>query len=166
AFAEGGDAIGDHLLRFREDLQDRPAQRLHHAALRLLDTAQILIDLVRWHRRGQSRRRERARTGGSSFRSQRRRKCQVLRTRGPTGLDRATLSPPPFAVKRSRWPSSYPVPMARLYAATGDGIARLDEEGEAWAVELSLAGSGAQCLAIDPRDPDSVYAGLREGGVR
>jgi photosystem II stability/assembly factor-like uncharacterized protein len=56
--------------------------------------------------------------------------------------------------------------MARLYAATGDGIARLDEAGEAWAVELSLSGSGAQCLAVDPADPDTVYAGLREGGVR
>src|SRR6266566_1917521 len=56
--------------------------------------------------------------------------------------------------------------MARLYAATGDGIARLDESGEAWTVELCLPGSGAQCLAVDPKDPDTVYAGLREGGVR
>ena len=40
----------------------------------------------------------------------------------------------------------------RLYAATGDGIARLDEYGEAWIVELSLAGSGAQCLAVGPDD--------------
>ena len=56
--------------------------------------------------------------------------------------------------------------MTRLYAATGDGIARLDEAGEAWTVELSLPGSGAQCLAVDPADPDTVYAGLREGGVR
>jgi photosystem II stability/assembly factor-like uncharacterized protein len=54
----------------------------------------------------------------------------------------------------------------RLYAATGDGIVRLDEVGEAWTVELSLSGSGAQCLAVDPTDPDTVYAGLREGGVR
>jgi photosystem II stability/assembly factor-like uncharacterized protein len=54
----------------------------------------------------------------------------------------------------------------RLYAATGDGIARLDESGDGWTVELSLAGSGAQCLAVDPVDPDTVYAGLREGGVR
>jgi photosystem II stability/assembly factor-like uncharacterized protein len=58
------------------------------------------------------------------------------------------------------------VVMARLYAATGDGIARLDESGEAWTVEPSLAGTGAQCLAIDPHDPNTVYAGLREGGVR
>src|SRR5438876_9440753 len=56
--------------------------------------------------------------------------------------------------------------MARLYAATGDAFARLDEADGAWAVELSLHGSGAQCLAVDPADPDRVYAGLREGGVR
>jgi hypothetical protein len=56
--------------------------------------------------------------------------------------------------------------MARLYAATGDGIARLDESGEGWTVELFLPGSGAQCLAVDPDDPDTVYTGLREGGVR
>jgi hypothetical protein len=54
----------------------------------------------------------------------------------------------------------------RLYAATGDGIVRLDEAGEAWTVELYLSGSGAQCLAVDPADADTVFAGLREGGVR
>jgi photosystem II stability/assembly factor-like uncharacterized protein len=56
--------------------------------------------------------------------------------------------------------------MAGLYAATGDAIARLDESGGKWIVELSLTGSGAQCLAVDPNDPDTVYAGLREGGVQ
>jgi photosystem II stability/assembly factor-like uncharacterized protein len=56
--------------------------------------------------------------------------------------------------------------VARVYAATGDGLARLDEAGEAWAVELALSGSGAQCLAVDPADPDTVFVGLREGGVR
>jgi len=56
--------------------------------------------------------------------------------------------------------------MARLYAATGDGIARLDEAGGGWTVELFLRRSGAQCLAIDPADPDRLYAGLRESGVR
>ena len=49
--------------------------------------------------------------------------------------------------------------MARLWAATGDGIARLDETGGDWTSEVFLAGSGAQCLAVDPRDPDTVYAG-------
>ncbi len=56
--------------------------------------------------------------------------------------------------------------VVRLYAATGDSIARLEEIGDAWTVELSLLGSGAQCLAVDPHDPETVYAGLREGGVR
>jgi photosystem II stability/assembly factor-like uncharacterized protein len=56
--------------------------------------------------------------------------------------------------------------MARLYAATGDAIATLDETNGAWSVTLSLAGSGAQCLAVDPADANVVYAGLREGGVR
>src|SRR5262245_30853486 len=56
--------------------------------------------------------------------------------------------------------------MARLYAATGDGIARLDEVGGGWTVELFLRGTSAQCVASDPADPDTLYAGLREGGVR
>jgi photosystem II stability/assembly factor-like uncharacterized protein len=56
--------------------------------------------------------------------------------------------------------------MARLYAATGDAIARLDEEGDGWDVTLTLADSRAQCLAVDPAHPDTLYAGLREGGVR
>jgi photosystem II stability/assembly factor-like uncharacterized protein len=56
--------------------------------------------------------------------------------------------------------------VTRLYAATGDGIARLDEGGDAWLAELSLHGTGAQCVAVDPADSDTVYAGLRAGGVR
>jgi hypothetical protein len=55
--------------------------------------------------------------------------------------------------------------MARLYAATGDAIARLDETDGSLSVELSLRGSGAQCLAVDPADADVAYAGLRNGGV-
>src|SRR6476661_6838182 len=55
--------------------------------------------------------------------------------------------------------------MARLYAATGDAIARLDEKGETWTVETFLPGAGAQCLAVDHDDPDIVYAGLREPAV-
>ena len=53
-----------------------------------------------------------------------------------------------------------------LYAATGDAIARIAESGDAWRVRVSLSGSGAQCLAVDPADGDTVYAGLREAGVR
>jgi len=56
--------------------------------------------------------------------------------------------------------------MMRLYAATGDAVARLDENGDGWSVEPSLRGSGAQCLAVDPTHPETVYAGLRDGGLR
>ena len=62
--------------------------------------------------------------------------------------------------------AAYPVEMGRLFAATGDAIVRLEETGGAWVASRSLAGSGAQCLAVDPHTPDSVFAGLREGGVR
>ena len=54
----------------------------------------------------------------------------------------------------------------RLYAATGDAIVRMDEAAGVWTAELSLQGSGAHCLAVDPTDPDTVFAGLRSGGVR
>jgi photosystem II stability/assembly factor-like uncharacterized protein len=56
--------------------------------------------------------------------------------------------------------------MARLYAATGDGIARVDERGSEWAVEVSLRESGAQCLAVDPNEGDTLFAGLRNDGVQ
>src|SRR5262249_55062594 len=52
------------------------------------------------------------------------------------------------------------------YATTGREFARLDESDGGWSVRLSLRGSGAQCLAVDPSDPDVVYVGLREGGVQ
>jgi photosystem II stability/assembly factor-like uncharacterized protein len=54
----------------------------------------------------------------------------------------------------------------RLYAATGDGIARVEGVGVGWTAERLLSESGAQCLAVDPADRDVVYAGLRERGVR
>jgi photosystem II stability/assembly factor-like uncharacterized protein len=56
--------------------------------------------------------------------------------------------------------------MARLFAATGDAIVRLEETDRSWVATSSLEASGAQCLAVDPNAPDTVFAGLREGGVR
>src|SRR5215213_10825748 len=56
--------------------------------------------------------------------------------------------------------------MARLWATTGDAAARLDEGGDGRRVELFLQGTKAQCLAADPRDPDTAYVGLRESGIR
>jgi photosystem II stability/assembly factor-like uncharacterized protein len=54
----------------------------------------------------------------------------------------------------------------RLWGTTGDAAARLDEDGEHFRVELLLRGTQAQCLAADPADPDTVYVGLREEGLR
>jgi photosystem II stability/assembly factor-like uncharacterized protein len=54
----------------------------------------------------------------------------------------------------------------RLYATTGSSIARLDEADGSWGVELSLVGSKALCLARDPADPETVYVGLGDDGVR
>jgi photosystem II stability/assembly factor-like uncharacterized protein len=55
---------------------------------------------------------------------------------------------------------------ARLYATTGKSVARLDEADEMWSVDLSLVGNPALCLAVDPRDRDTVYVGLGDDGVR
>src|SRR5687768_4095894 len=41
-----------------------------------------------------------------------------------------------------------------------------DETDGGWSVELSLVGSPVLCLAVDPADRDTVYAGLGDGGVR
>jgi hypothetical protein len=56
--------------------------------------------------------------------------------------------------------------MARLWATTGDAVARLDEDGDGRRVRLFLERTKAQCLAADPKDPDAVYVGLRETGIR
>jgi hypothetical protein len=54
----------------------------------------------------------------------------------------------------------------RLFAATGDAVVRLDETDGEWTVEGSLEGSGAQCVAGDPGNAETVYVGLREHGLR
>jgi len=46
----------------------------------------------------------------------------------------------------------------RLFAATGDAVARVDDDG----VTLSLQGSGAQCVAAAG---DRVFAGTFDGGI-
>jgi photosystem II stability/assembly factor-like uncharacterized protein len=54
----------------------------------------------------------------------------------------------------------------RLFAATGDAVARIDSaDGERFDVALTLEGSGAQCLAVDPDDPDCLYAGTFDQGL-
>lgn len=48
-YTEGGNAVRDHLLSLRGDLEDCPAQRLKGAALGLVDSAQVLINLFCGH---------------------------------------------------------------------------------------------------------------------
>ena len=70
----------------------------------------------------------------------------------------------PLGSRRTR--RQHGVMAPRLYAATGTSFARLDETPDGWTVEPSLPESTAQCLALDPNDPDVVYVGLGAGGVR
>jgi photosystem II stability/assembly factor-like uncharacterized protein len=56
--------------------------------------------------------------------------------------------------------------LASIWAVTGDDVVRLDLTGsEAADVETVLYGVGAQCVAVDPRDPDRVYVGTFDGGL-
>jgi photosystem II stability/assembly factor-like uncharacterized protein len=54
--------------------------------------------------------------------------------------------------------------VARLFVATGDAIARLDEERDGWRATNCL-NRNVQCLAVDPSAADVVYAGCRGAGV-
>src|SRR6185437_4262301 len=56
--------------------------------------------------------------------------------------------------------------MPRLFAATGDGVVRIDGAGTEWTATRVLDAAGAQCVAASPADADVAYAGLRDGGVR
>jgi hypothetical protein len=58
------------------------------------------------------------------------------------------------------------MPPFRLFVATGDAAARLDSrDGRTVDVHLSLEGSGAQCVAVDPHDPRRVYVGTLDDGI-
>lgn len=55
---------------------------------------------------------------------------------------------------------------ARIYAATGDAVAHVSlQDGLTGEAEMSLRGSGAVCLAVDPRDPRRLYVGTFDDGV-
>jgi photosystem II stability/assembly factor-like uncharacterized protein len=58
------------------------------------------------------------------------------------------------------------MPDPTLYAVTGDAVARIAlGNGSSAEAELSLPGSGACCIAVDPADPRRVYAGTFDEGV-
>ncbi len=51
--------------------------------------------------------------------------------------------------------------MVRLYVA-GENAVSVIEDGN---VETGLEGRGARCLALDPRDPDTLYVGTSDQGI-
>jgi photosystem II stability/assembly factor-like uncharacterized protein len=51
--------------------------------------------------------------------------------------------------------------MVRLYAAGDKAVAVIENGG----VELALEGGGARCVAVDPRDPDTLYVGTSDEGL-
>ena len=53
----------------------------------------------------------------------------------------------------------------RLYGATGDSVARLARARRIVERAGVTRRSGAQCLAVDPADGDTLYVGLRDGGA-
>jgi photosystem II stability/assembly factor-like uncharacterized protein len=58
------------------------------------------------------------------------------------------------------------MPAVTLIAATGESIARLSSQhGADWEVGFSLEQSGAQCVAVDPLDPNRLYAGTFDSGL-
>lgn len=53
-----------------------------------------------------------------------------------------------------------------LFVATGDAVVRIaSADGRHFETQLSLAGSGAQCVAVDPSDARRVYVGTFDDGV-
>ena len=55
--------------------------------------------------------------------------------------------------------------MTTLVAATGNDVVRLNERNGDWSAEQLLAGSGAQCLAVDPNDARRIYTGTFDRGL-
>jgi photosystem II stability/assembly factor-like uncharacterized protein len=50
----------------------------------------------------------------------------------------------------------------RIFAVTGDDVIRFSLNGDQMTL---LEGIGAQCVAVDPRDPDRVYVGTLDDGL-
>jgi photosystem II stability/assembly factor-like uncharacterized protein len=51
--------------------------------------------------------------------------------------------------------------MVRLYAAGDKAVAVIENGG----IELAMEGSGARCVAVDSRDPDTLYIGTSDEGL-
>ena len=59
-----------------------------------------------------------------------------------------------------------PINETTLYAATGDAVVRVfSSDGKLWEASASLEDKGAQCVAVDPKDRDRVFAGTFDDGL-
>jgi photosystem II stability/assembly factor-like uncharacterized protein len=55
--------------------------------------------------------------------------------------------------------------MAALLATTGDAVVRVLQDGDGWSSERLVNGIGAMSVAVDPRDPQRIFAGSTERGL-
>ena len=49
--------------------------------------------------------------------------------------------------------------MTDLFIATGNSFARISKNGVGWTLEKALQGKGAQSIAVDPSNSDTIYVG-------
>jgi len=52
-----------------------------------------------------------------------------------------------------------------LYATSADGVLRSDDAGVSWSTVGRGVVGWVYSLALDPRDPDALFAGTRDSGV-
>ncbi|MCX2727073.1 hypothetical protein OO015_06130 [Thermomicrobium sp. 4228-Ro] len=55
--------------------------------------------------------------------------------------------------------------MTMLYTVTGNDVVRLQETARGWRVEVLLRAVGAQCVAVDPHDGQTLLAGTFDQGL-
>lgn len=54
----------------------------------------------------------------------------------------------------------------RLFAATGDAVAQIDSvDGQTVIIDVNLEGRGVVSIAVDPQDPDRIFAGTFDRGI-
>lgn len=53
----------------------------------------------------------------------------------------------------------------KLFAVTGAGLVRIEEEKKAWTVEVLRRNDHMQCVALDPVRPGTLYVGSQKRGV-
>jgi len=55
--------------------------------------------------------------------------------------------------------------MTKLYIALEQALAIVDQQGDAWKVEVQLAGRHTQCVAVDSLHPEYIYCGTFGEGL-